>query len=248
MKYLFFVFFPFTLFSQSTNLKGKIIYDQEIFGTKNTITLLFSPKSSLSRASVNRNKSYKSIQKSGQINTIDIDTTDSYIYVSKKMDSLYFKQSLRTDNSKQTFGYLYEPIPKIKWTTFDEQKKILNIDCKKAVGYFRGRTYKVWYAPSLPMSYGPWKLGGLPGIILEAQDDKFEVFITASKIIIPFEYDDLKLDKTISKVKLDTLFVNEQKKRLNSFLKKLKSRSERGGFQTKVTRRSLELNYDDVNY
>jgi hypothetical protein len=35
---------------------------------------------------------------------------------------------------------------------------------------FKGREYIVWYAPSIAYAEGPWKLGGLPGLILEAYD------------------------------------------------------------------------------
>lgn len=42
-------------------------------------------------------------------------------------------------------------------------------ECLKATGYFRGRDYEVWFSPDLPISSGPYKLGGLPGLILEAQ-------------------------------------------------------------------------------
>ena len=33
-----------------------------------------------------------------------------------------------------------------------------------------GRTWNVWYSTELPMSYGPYVLGRLPGLILEASD------------------------------------------------------------------------------
>jgi GLPGLI family protein len=38
--------------------------------------------------------------------------------------------------------------------------------------HFKGRGYTAWYAPSITNMEGPWKLGGLPGMILEAYDDE----------------------------------------------------------------------------
>ncbi|MCU0394851.1 MAG: GLPGLI family protein [Chitinophagaceae bacterium] len=42
--------------------------------------------------------------------------------------------------------------------------------CYEATTPFRGRYYTAWYCPKIPVSNGPWKMGGLPGIILELQD------------------------------------------------------------------------------
>jgi len=73
------------------------------------------------------------------------------------------------------------------WKITEERKKIAEFECIKAVSKpFRGRTYTAWFAPEIPISNGPWKLGGLPGLILEANDEKSEVrFIFESIIINP---------------------------------------------------------------
>ena len=71
------------------------------------------------------------------------------------------------------YALVEEIIPKINWKIFDEEKMIADTyRCKKAVGKFRGRTYTVWFAEEIPISSGPWKLGGLPGLILEAEEDE----------------------------------------------------------------------------
>src|SRR5699024_7981210 len=59
---------------------------------------------------------------------------------------------------------------KIHWKSLNVHKTILGYDTKKAIGNFRGRNYIVWFAPEIPIPYGPWKLFGLPGLILEAYD------------------------------------------------------------------------------
>ena len=71
-----------------------------------------------------------------------------------------------------------DSIPKIDWKIYDEEKTIAGkYLCKKAIGRFRGRTYTAWFTEQIPISNGPWKLGGLPGLILEAYDDeKYIVF------------------------------------------------------------------------
>ncbi len=44
--------------------------------------------------------------------------------------------------------------------------------CRQASARYRGRTWRVWFAPEIPVTAGPWKLGGLPGLILQAEDSR----------------------------------------------------------------------------
>jgi GLPGLI family protein len=76
-------------------------------------------------------------------------------------------------------------LPSIKWAISAEQKKINNFDCQKATATFRGRNYTAWFTTQIPCNDGPWKLQGLPGLILEAYDDKEEVKFVATQIDIP---------------------------------------------------------------
>jgi GLPGLI family protein len=57
----------------------------------------------------------------------------------------------------------------------DKTDYIAGYACKKAAVAYRGRNYTVWYAPGIPVSDGPWKLYGLPGLILKAVDDTNEI-------------------------------------------------------------------------
>ena len=69
----------------------------------------------------------------------------------------------------EDFEYTETP-PDIEWKTDAETRKICGYKCLKATGRFRGRTYEAWYTEDIPASVGPWKLRGLPGAILLAED------------------------------------------------------------------------------
>jgi GLPGLI family protein len=57
-----------------------------------------------------------------------------------------------------------------KWTIHKETQKILSHICKKASCSFKGRDYVAWYAIDIPISRGPYKFAGLPGLIMKIAD------------------------------------------------------------------------------
>ncbi len=77
---------------------------------------------------------------------------------------------------------LTEQIPIIKWELKQEFKEVSGLNCQKATGSFRGRNYIAWFTEDIPSNLGPWKLNGLPGLILEAADDQGIFSYRATKI------------------------------------------------------------------
>jgi GLPGLI family protein len=72
--------------------------------------------------------------------------------------------------------YLIEgPMPAIDWTISSDTATFGGLHCQKAAGHFSGRDYIAWFCPDLPVHSGPWKLNGLPGVIVDARDTKNEV-------------------------------------------------------------------------
>jgi len=60
----------------------------------------------------------------------------------------------------------------INWILKDSSKSIEGFQCMKAEGFCKGRIYIAWFCPEIAIPAGPWKLSGLPGLILEAYDLK----------------------------------------------------------------------------
>ena len=69
----------------------------------------------------------------------------------------------------------------------DETKKIGTYEVQKATARFRGRDYTAWFTSEIPLPYGPWKLVGLPGLILEAYDTNKEIYWYFKNIQYPTE-------------------------------------------------------------
>jgi GLPGLI family protein len=80
-----------------------------------------------------------------------------------------------------TYAY-EEPAEKQNWQLLPDTATILGYECKKAVCTFRCRDYVAWYAPEIPVSEGPWKFFGLPGLILKVHDANEEFHFLATAI------------------------------------------------------------------
>ncbi|MBS1500521.1 MAG: GLPGLI family protein, partial [Bacteroidetes bacterium] len=66
-------------------------------------------------------------------------------------------------------------MPAISWKVSADTATFGGLHCQKATCHFKGRDYTAWFCPDLPVHTGPWKLNGLPGVIVDARDMKNEV-------------------------------------------------------------------------
>jgi GLPGLI family protein len=66
-----------------------------------------------------------------------------------------------------------EPMGQIEWSLHeDSTKNICGYSCNRATASYGGREWTAWYTLDIPVSTGPWKLNGLPGLIMEAADSE----------------------------------------------------------------------------
>lgn len=65
-----------------------------------------------------------------------------------------------------------EDMPTFEWELTDSVTSVLGYECHGAKCKFRGREWYAFYTEDIPLSDGPWKLHGLPGLIMKASDEK----------------------------------------------------------------------------
>ena len=75
-----------------------------------------------------------------------------------------------------------EPIPQLQWTMARGDSTVLGYPCHKATTHFRGRDYIAWYTEEIPFPYGPFKFGGLPGLITCIYDTQREAYLYACRL------------------------------------------------------------------
>lgn len=69
-----------------------------------------------------------------------------------------------------------EKLPNIQWELCPQTDTICGYICQKAKGNYFSREWTVWFAKEIPSQAGPWRLQGLPGLILKAECDHIHSF------------------------------------------------------------------------
>lgn len=137
---------------------------------------------------------------------LDSDGKKSYFYnaVKYERDSIYqahkdLKMLFKSKNYDRNLGYIIEKdyskreanlydkyktanlvitdheVP--KWSVQKEFLKINGVDCQKAVAQYKGRVWEAWFSKEYPISDGPYKFNGLPGLVVRIKDmDNHHVF------------------------------------------------------------------------
>ena len=79
-----------------------------------------------------------------------------------------------------------EPLAKVDWTLTEDTLTISGLPCHRATGKLYGKQWTAWYTEEMPSSAGPWKLRGLPGLIVKAEDSEgihcFELYGTKNEV------------------------------------------------------------------
>lgn len=98
----------------------------------------------------------------------DVPRADGSYYVVRSAtdNKLYYYDKVGTERF-----YYEEDIPQLNWAVSDSTKTILGYECFLASADYHGRKWIVWFSPEIPVAAGPWKLQGVPGLILETSTE-----------------------------------------------------------------------------
>ena len=91
------------------------------------------------------------------------------------------------------FFFYEETLLPQNWLIQEDTTTILDYFCQKAICDYRGRSYEAWFTSEIPISEGPWKFWGLPGLIIKMYDTKHHYDFD----LIEFKKIDRKIDARV---------------------------------------------------
>jgi GLPGLI family protein len=114
----------------------------------------------------------------------------------------YPSHSIKVYDGFFTDYYVYQDsLHLFNWTMGRDTLTVCGYLCYKAECDFRGRHWTAYYTPEIPVSDGPWKFNGLPGLILKIgsadRDHRFTAIAlrTGEEKIRLSKRDDIKTDR-----------------------------------------------------
>ena len=130
--------------------------------------------------SVKNNRSYElidSMHRNGISPHAYIDIVSQHGYKGPRITYYVLKDhssvnSLTYYSSCSSMFQSEENMTSLPWCFADGDTIVCGYPCKKAMMTYRGREWTAWYALDIPVSEGPWKLRGLPGLILCAYESE----------------------------------------------------------------------------
>ena len=83
----------------------------------------------------------------------------------------YRKKGMTVTDHISYHRFVYEDeLNPQNWIILDDTMTVSGYSCQKAICSFRGRDWDAWFTPQIPISEGPYKFYGLPGLIMKLED------------------------------------------------------------------------------
>jgi GLPGLI family protein len=110
----------------------------------------------------------------GTINLSSLPKTNFESTIHKNVDGIVYNSTF--DGVK---NYQYYESPEFNWVSVKDSVKVIkNLTCQLATTNYGGRKWFAWYTLEIPISDGPFKFKGLPGLIIEAYDSEKDYVYT----------------------------------------------------------------------
>lgn len=134
--------------------------------------------------------------KQGWGNGFDMEYNNKQLYIYKNI-------------GKEILKYVFVPLihstyvipinDEFHWKIIEERKKIGNYNCQKAELNYGERKWIAWFTNEIPLQEGPYVFYGLPGMIVNIFDEKFNYDFSLIQVT-DFKWKELNADKFRKKI------------------------------------------------
>lgn len=246
LLYIFLFFVPFPSFSQTlTSNDAEVEY--KIFNNTDKPNTLFSTLFINGTTTIYLPKYNTKVVNNPEKNVRNV--TEAFVdhsYI--KIDHVQ-KEILSFEDIGRTVVLVKDDYNELKWEITEEAKEIAGYSCIKANTSFRGRDWVAWFTPQIPLPYGPWKLHGLPGLILEAYETTNTFTWRIEKIeykksdIFNKDFKTLVITKNETPISMKQ-YLEDDKEYYENMYARRKQENPNDVFVPGVARRGYELQYE----
>ncbi len=169
------------MFSQSMSISYELIYkyDPVLNDTKKIDYILdIHSQKSVFRTEM-RKRSDSLVKKTGY--GLGYNTNAAYeLYLSKELNKESYKKYFVSPLSRDRFFINLND--ELEWHIFPETIHIGEYTCQKAEVEYAGRYWTAWFTKDITISEGPYYFHGLPGLIIQIEDDHKNFIFRITKI------------------------------------------------------------------
>lgn len=137
---------------------------------------------------------------------------DDMIYTYEPVNGIGF-------NGNNELAYYEQKKEELEWEIHLDTIHLHQFVCQKATANWGGRKWTAWFTMDLPITDGPYKFGGLPGLVLSISDqDQFFVFdfVSIGKVDkSSLSFDQIRPDLVIRKLTKEAFYKTRKDLRNN---------------------------------
>ncbi len=113
----------------------------------------------------------------------------------------YDKNEIRVKDNISIYSFVFtDELHPQNWEIQNDTTTVLGYASQKATCHYRGRDWIAWFTSEIPLSEGPWKFYGLPGLITKIYDTKRQYSFELTGFQKTEEIIETKIPRTAQKI------------------------------------------------
>lgn len=166
------------VFGQNLQVIYELAYKTDSMQKKQTYLLDISDQTSIFRTQMRRS-SDSMISRAAFGLGYNVNPDHELYFTKERTHSIYKKYFMLAMSRDRFFIKIDD---ELKWKILPEISVIANLKCQKAEVAYGGRHWSAWFTKDIAISEGPYYFHGLPGLIIQLQDEDSNFFFNAVEI------------------------------------------------------------------